>query len=91
VIQQIMCNFVVRKADVKERFGVEFDEYLASSLARLDDVREAGFVVVDDEGLRVTPQGRVFVRNVCMAFDRYLLDKEDARRPGTSPVFSRTV
>jgi oxygen-independent coproporphyrinogen III oxidase len=92
VIQQIMCNFVIRKADVKERFDVDFDDYLASSLARLDDVREAGFVVVDDEGLRVTPPGRVFVRNVCMAFDRYLMDKEDAQaQAGDKPVFSRTV
>jgi oxygen-independent coproporphyrinogen III oxidase len=90
VIQQIMCNFVVRKADVRERFGVEFDVYLAESLARLDDVRAAGFVVLDDDGLRVTPQGRVFVRNVCMAFDRYLLEKERAR-DGERPVFSRTV
>jgi oxygen-independent coproporphyrinogen III oxidase len=88
VIQQIMCNFRVRKADVRERFGVEFDDYLAASLDRLDDVRDAGFVELDDDGLRVTPRGRVFVRNVCMAFDRYLLDKE---KPAEKPVFSRTV
>jgi oxygen-independent coproporphyrinogen III oxidase len=90
VIQQIMCNFRITKADVAERFGVDFDQYLATSLARLDEVRDAGFVELDDEGLRVTPQGRVFVRNVCMAFDRYLLDKEAAQEP-ERPVFSRTV
>ncbi len=90
VIQQIMCNFRIGKEDVARRFGVDFDEYLASSLARLEDVREAGFVVLDDEGLRVTPQGRVFVRNVCMAFDRYLMEKE-AARDQERPVFSRTV
>jgi oxygen-independent coproporphyrinogen III oxidase len=88
VIQQIMCNFRIRKDDVRERFGVHFDHYLAASLARLDDVRDAGFVELDDDGLRVTPPGRVFVRNVCMAFDRYLLDKE---KPAEKPVFSRTV
>jgi oxygen-independent coproporphyrinogen III oxidase len=90
VIQQIMCNFQVRKADVEARFGVRFDQYLAVSLARLDEVREAGFVELDRDGLRVTPQGRVFVRNVCMAFDRYLLEKEAARE-AARPVFSRTV
>jgi oxygen-independent coproporphyrinogen III oxidase len=86
VIQQIMCNFNVRKDDVRERFGVDFDDYLGASLARLDEVREAGFVELDDDGLRVTPEGRLFVRNVCMAFDRYLMDKEQEK-----PVFSRTV
>lgn len=86
VIQQIMCNFNVRKADVSERFGVDFDEYLGSSLARLDEVRDAGFLEIDDQGLRVTPEGRLFVRNICMAFDRYMMDKEMEK-----PVFSRTV
>ncbi len=88
VIQQIMCNFRVRKADVKERFGVDFDDYLGDSLARLDEVREAGFVEIGPEALRVTPEGRLFVRNVCMAFDRYQLEKEKAAE---KPVFSRTV
>jgi oxygen-independent coproporphyrinogen III oxidase len=88
VIQQIMCNFRVRKADVAARFGIEFDDYLATSLARLDDVRDAGFVEMDEDGLTITPQGRVFVRNVCMAFDRYLLEKEPK---ADRPVFSRTV
>jgi oxygen-independent coproporphyrinogen III oxidase len=90
VIQQIMCNFRITKADVAERFGIDFDQYLAPSLARLDEVKEAGFVELDDEGLRVTQPGRVFVRNVCMAFDRYLHHKEAAEDSGR-PVFSRTV
>ncbi len=90
VIQQIMCNFRIGKADVRERFDVDFDDYLATSLDRLDEVREAGFIELDDDGLRVTPQGRVFVRNVCMAFDRYLLEKEAAEAQDR-PVFSRTV
>jgi oxygen-independent coproporphyrinogen III oxidase len=90
VIQQVMCNFRVDKAEVARRFGVDFDEYLATSLEQLDEVRDAGFVELDDQGLRVTPRGRVFVRNVCMAFDRYLLEKQMAKEP-ERPVFSRTV
>jgi oxygen-independent coproporphyrinogen-3 oxidase len=92
VIQQIMCNFEIRKAEVRERFGIDFDDYFAESLARLDDVRDAGFVQLDDRALRVTEEGRLFVRNVCMAFDRYL---EEKLRPSDgekkTPVFSRTV
>ncbi len=98
VIQQIMCNFQISKSDVRERFDVEFDDYFADSLDRLSAVREAGFVVEDNDVLRVTPQGRLFVRNVCMEFDRYMADKqqpadadaEDGEKKG-SPVFSRTV
>ena len=86
VIKQIMCNFKVVKADVNRRFGIDFDEYFRSSLDALHEVRDAGFVEIDSDVLRVKEEGRLFVRNVCMAFDRYLEAKAAAK-----PVFSRTV
>jgi oxygen-independent coproporphyrinogen-3 oxidase len=86
VIQQIMCNFRVSKADVEQRFGIDFDDYFRRSLESLHEVREAGFVEVDADGLRVKEEGRLFVRNVCMAFDAYLEAKSAEK-----PVFSRTV
>jgi oxygen-independent coproporphyrinogen-3 oxidase len=86
VIKQIMCNFKVVKADVSRRFGIDFDEYFHSSLDALQEVRDAGFVEIDSDILRVKEEGRLFVRNVCMAFDRYLEAKAAAK-----PVFSRTV
>jgi len=86
VIREIMCNFRVSKAEVSERFGIDFDEYFSRSLSRLTDVREAGFLEEDETHLRVRDQGRLFVRNVCMAFDRYLEAKQD-----DEPTFSRTV
>ncbi|MCJ7628395.1 MAG: oxygen-independent coproporphyrinogen III oxidase [Longimicrobiales bacterium] len=86
VIREIMCNFHVSKVDVSERFGIEFDEYFSRSLERLQDVTDAGFVEVTEGSLRVREEGRLFVRNVCMAFDRYLEAKA-----GEGPVFSRTV
>lgn len=86
VIQQIMCNFGVSKADVARRFGIDFDTYFQRSLESLHEVRDAGFVEVTDAGLQVKEGGRLFVRNVCMAFDRYLEAKTAEK-----PVFSRTV
>jgi len=86
VIREIMCNFKVSKVGVAERFGIDFDTYFSSALAQLDDVREAGFVEETDQSLSVRNEGRLFVRNVCMAFDRYLKAKKE-----DGPVFSRTV
>jgi len=86
VIQQIMCNFRISKADIAQRFGIDFDHYFQRALESLHEVRDAGFVEVTDEGLRVREEGRLFVRNVCMAFDRYLEAKN-----ADKPVFSRTV
>jgi oxygen-independent coproporphyrinogen-3 oxidase len=87
VIRQLMCNFAVAKPEVAERFGVDFDAYFAGPLGSLDEERAAGFVEESSDRLAVTPAGRMFVRNVCMAFDRYLAAKREASRP----VFSRTV
>ncbi len=83
VIRQLMCNFAVDKEEVRRRFAVDFDRYFELPLARL----AADLVADDGHTLRVTEAGRIFVRNVCMAFDRYL----DARQAAGRPVYSRTI
>ncbi len=86
VIREIMCNFRVSKADVSQRFGLSFDEYFAPELESLDELKAAGFVEETDTEVRVRDQGRIFVRNACMVFDRYLRAKSPE-----GPMFSRTV
>jgi oxygen-independent coproporphyrinogen III oxidase len=88
VIAELMCNFHVDTAAVQQRFGVNFGAYFAPEL----DVLQAangpiadGFLEVARQALTVTPRGRLFVRNIAMAFDRYL--PSHAGRP----VFSRTI
>jgi oxygen-independent coproporphyrinogen-3 oxidase len=87
VITQLMCNFHVDGAAVAARFGIDFDSYFARELLELREGPVAdGFVEMDGGRLDLTPRGRLFVRNVCMVFDRHLREKT----AGT-PVFSRTV
>jgi oxygen-independent coproporphyrinogen-3 oxidase len=86
VITQVMCNFQVRKAEVADRFGVDFDTYFAEGLATLDELEDAGFVERGEDALRVTDTGRLLVRNVAMVFDAYMGKKDRSK-----PVFSRTV
>ena len=88
VITELMCNFHIARRDVEERFGINFGAYFAKELTRLsaaDGPVGDGLLEIDNSGLTVTPRGRLFVRNVCMAFDRYLTAHE-----GT-PTFSRTI
>jgi oxygen-independent coproporphyrinogen-3 oxidase len=87
VITQLMCNFHLEGEDVSRRFGIDFGSYFGRELSELREGPVAdGFLEIDGGRLEVTPRGRLFVRNVCMAFDRYLREKA----AGT-PVFSRTV
>jgi oxygen-independent coproporphyrinogen III oxidase len=88
VITQLMCNFAVSRAAVRERYGVDFDAYFASELEQIASDGGPvgdGFAAIDNAGLVVTDRGRLFVRNICMTFDRYLPSHQG------KPVFSRTV
>ncbi len=87
VIARLMCNFRLETADVELRFGIRFAEYFAEELRELAALQGNGFVEFDPSRLEVTELGRLFIRNVCMVFDRYLRRKLAEDRP----VFSRTV
>lgn len=89
VITELMCNFHVDFGDIASRFGVEFETYFAAELEQLRAAQGPvadGFLRIDAGALAVTPRGRLFVRNICMTFDRYL-----PAHQGSRPVFSRTI
>jgi oxygen-independent coproporphyrinogen-3 oxidase len=77
-------------SDVERRFAIDFPDYFAAELDELtgdDSPATDGLVRVAGRTISVTPAGRLFIRNVCMVFDRYLR----ARTAVAQPVFSRTV
>jgi oxygen-independent coproporphyrinogen-3 oxidase len=89
VILSLMCNFTLDVAEIERRFGIDFAAYFAPELAELrapDGPVGHGFAEVAPDRIRVVGCGRLFVRNVCMIFDRYL-----RRKTGGAPVFSQTV
>ncbi len=80
-----MCNNELPWALTEKEFGAPADELLAEGLAAIRPYEDEGFVVFDDDRLRITDLGRHFARNVCMELDAYLDRKSD------KPLFSRTV
>ncbi len=87
VIQSLMCNFYLDIRGIERRHAISFASYFAESLRELDEGPVGhGFVKRTDDAIEVTQAGRLFVRNVCMAFDAYL-----PGRQGEKPAFSRTV
>jgi oxygen-independent coproporphyrinogen-3 oxidase len=88
VITELMCNFHLDFAQVRERFGVAAAEYFAAELTALREPAgpvSDGLLDITADALTVTSRGRLFVRNICMAFDKYLGAHEGR------PVFSRTI
>ncbi len=88
VILDLSCNLRLDAAAFEARHGVPLAERFADELDRLGPMIDDGLLERDDRGLRVTDHGRFFVRNACMAFDRYL----DRSPGGATPArYSRTV
>lgn len=71
VIMDLMCRFAVDFEGVGADHGVEFGEYFATELERLGPMADDGLVEVDGRGIRVTPAGRLLIRNIAMVFDAY--------------------
>jgi len=61
-------------------------EHAAPILRRLVPLVEDGLAELDDARIRVTPAGTSFLRNICMAFDERLHQKQY-----TQPLFSSAV
>jgi oxygen-independent coproporphyrinogen-3 oxidase len=85
VIRSIICTLGLDFATAADDWDIDVGGHFADALAQLEEPVSDGLVEVSDAGLRVTPRGRFFLRNICMPFDAYLA------APGDRPVYSRTV
>jgi len=72
VIQSLMCNFRVWWPEVEAKHGIVASQYFADALGELAAMHEAGAIRIHADGIEVLPRGRLLVRAVAMAFDRYL-------------------
>ena len=84
VITDLICHFTLDFATVERRFDLRFEEYFAPELAELADMANDGLLALSATGIQVLPPGRLLIRNICMAFDRYLRAQKQQR-------FSRVI
>jgi oxygen-independent coproporphyrinogen-3 oxidase len=80
VIQGLACHFRLSIESIEDSYLIDFKQYFARELAELAHLQDEGLVEVSDEWLTVTSRGRLLVRVVCMAFDRYLREAQARAR-----------
>jgi oxygen-independent coproporphyrinogen-3 oxidase len=68
----LMCSTPLDFAAFQDRHGQSFQSCFSDELARLQPYADAGLLEIDDQGIRVLPRGRVFVRAFSMVFDQYV-------------------
>ncbi|KEY57248.1 oxygen-independent coproporphyrinogen III oxidase [Serratia sp. DD3] len=85
VIKTLICNFQLDYQPIEQLHGIEFADYFAPDLLLLAPFERDGLVERNDQGIRVTPRGRLLIRNICMCFDIYL------RKQARAQQFSRVI
>jgi len=76
IIQALMCHFELSKETFKADNNVEFDQYFAAELNELAEYEGEGLITISTQAIKVTPKGRMLIRNICMIFDKYLRTKK---------------
>jgi oxygen-independent coproporphyrinogen-3 oxidase len=85
LLLELFCTLRADLDGLGAQFGIDAADYFADDLRRLQPMVDDGLVTWTRHAIEVTELGRLFVRNVCMTFDRYLEGDPAQRR------YSRTV
>ena len=87
VITSLMCNFNLDFETFYQKFNIQYHDYFKDDHKTLSEFFVDNFLEAPNGGLRITPIGRTFIRNIAMTFDAYL----DQKGPGKKPTFSQTI
>ena len=87
VISRLLCHTIIPKREINEAFNIDFDLHFADELLRLELPREDGLLTIDNDEIRATWLGRIFIRNLAMLFDPYL----EKQHLHAVPLFSKTL
>ncbi|MBF0220054.1 MAG: oxygen-independent coproporphyrinogen III oxidase [Gammaproteobacteria bacterium] len=79
VITRLICHFQLDKGSISSRYQIDFDHHFADALAGLEGMAEDGLVELSSDAIRVTPKGKLLIRNICMLFDAYLKEASGKR------------
>jgi len=85
IIQQLSCHFKLDFKQVEQDHNLSFDNYFATELDELVPMQADGLLSLSDQGIEVTPKGRMLIRNICMVFDDHL------RQQTTQQSFSKVI
>ena len=84
-IKQLICQFELNIGEFANKYHIEFDSYFAGALTSLKPLIDDKMVIIENNHIRVTPRGNLFIRIICMCFDAHLQNKINATR------FSRVI
>ncbi len=88
VIMELICNMHLDLDECEIPGGRSFAQHFSQEEASLREMAEDGLLEMETDFIRVTEQGRPFLRNICMVFDQYLSRSGDA---ANAPRYSAVI
>ena len=85
-IMQMMCHLEINKRDIEEKFGIDFEDYFAEDVNRLERFLRDGLLENNRDKIKIVGAGKLVIRNIAMCFDAYL-----EKMMKEKPVFSKTI
>jgi oxygen-independent coproporphyrinogen-3 oxidase len=79
VISDLICHFRLDVRSIERRFAVDFADYFGPELTELSTMEQDGLLRIEPDMIEVQPAGKLLIRNVCMAFDKYLHRQQSVR------------
>jgi oxygen-independent coproporphyrinogen-3 oxidase len=77
IIQALMCHFELSKESFNKSYKIDFDQYFSVELKELREYEREGLLQISPQFIKVTPKGRMLIRNICMVFDKYLRTRQE--------------
>ncbi|MCC5795693.1 MAG: oxygen-independent coproporphyrinogen III oxidase [Methylophaga sp.] len=79
VITRLICDFALDIEAIENQLGYDFFSYFVDALPALRQFSNDKLLEFDEKHIRVLAAGRLLIRNICMAFDRYSLQHQQSR------------
>ena len=80
VIQALMCYDSLSFDAYGAEHGIDFRDYFAAEIKRLEPLAADDLIELDDAGVAITQKGRLLLRSIAMVFDRYIDQAENDNR-----------
>lgn len=72
VITRLICHFRLDIPALETRYQISFADYFKDALRQLEIMQADGLLTLDAHAIEVSARGSLLIRNICMAFDKYL-------------------
>lgn len=85
IIMNLLCDGILFKKDIEEKFGIEFNSMFDEELKMLILLGNDNLVDLKQDVIIVTPLGQFFLRNIACVFDSYFQSKTGKK------IFSKSI